>query len=150
MQDDVNSTKYFLRAVGFEKQNSTMSDNKERRQSARFKVKEGAYAISSSTKSNELLGQIIDISIGGLSFSYLDYENKYESIETSDIDLFISGTGFFFNNLLIKTISDIVPPDKHSFSSLPIRRRGIQFSDLSKQDKSNLNKFIRQYADDAV
>ncbi|MBW1894059.1 MAG: hypothetical protein JRI91_10245, partial [Deltaproteobacteria bacterium] len=78
------------------------------------------------------------------------YENKYESIETSDIDLFISGTGFFFKKLRIKTISDTVLPDKHSFSSLPIRRRGIQFSNLSKQDKSELNNFIRQYATDAT
>ena len=125
-----------------------MSDKKEKRKTTRFKVKEGAYAISSSTKSNELLGQIIDISTGGLSFSYLDYENKYESIEPSDIDLFISGAGFFFNNLRIKTISDIVLPETHSFSSLPIRRRSIQFSNLSKQDKSNLDNFIQQYTGD--
>lgn len=124
-----------------------MSDHKENRKFTRFKMKEGAYAISSPLKSNELLGQIIDISMGGLSFSYLDYDNKYKSIELSDIDLFISGAGFFFNNLQIKTISDVVLPDKHSFSSLPIRRRSIQFESLSKQDRANLDNFIREYAE---
>ncbi len=50
-----------------------MTPKKERRKYTRYSIKNGSYATISpdSTK----LGQIIDISMGGLAFKYIDAES---------------------------------------------------------------------------
>lgn len=97
----------------------------ERRKSKRYKAADGAYA-AISPKSHKL-GQIIDISMGGLAFKYIDTNNgdiKNDNIENkndSEESIFLSSMGFYVGDIPFKTISDEEVTSAPSLSSMKVR-----------------------------
>jgi hypothetical protein len=85
----------------------------ERRKSKRYKAAEGAYAAISP--SSHKIGQIIDISMGGLAFKYIDTKNQTQSEES----IFLSSMGFYVGNLPFKTILQIPVHSVHSIRGIP-------------------------------
>ena len=63
----------------------------ERRKNKRYKAKEGAYAAISPH--SRRLGQIIDISMGGLSFKYIDSND--ERSDNPERSIFLSSLGYY-------------------------------------------------------
>ncbi|MCP4761743.1 MAG: PilZ domain-containing protein, partial [archaeon] len=89
----------------------------ERRKNTRYKAVEGAYAAVSPN--SHKLGQIIDLSMGGLAFKYIDTssddpENKQDPDET----IFLSSMGYYVGDLPFKTIADYEVTNAPSFSSM--------------------------------
>jgi hypothetical protein len=121
----------------------------ERRKSKRYKTVEGAYA-AISPKSHKL-GQIIDISMSGLAFKYIDIGNDDTKRQShSEESIFLSSMGSYVGNLPFKTISDTEVTNTPSFSSMKVRERHVQFTDLSFKQLFDLDCYLRNNVTDQV
>ncbi len=119
----------------------------ERRKSKRYKAAEGAYAAISP--SSHKLGQIIDISMGGLAFKYIDTKNEAAKDQNqSEESIFLSSMGFYVGNLPFKTISDTEVTNTPSFSSMKVRERHVQFTDLSFKQLFDLDCYLKNNVSD--
>jgi hypothetical protein len=113
----------------------------ERRKHKRFQAEEGAFVVVRPQFTK--LGQIIDISRGGLAFRYtLTGGEMSGSVE---LDIFLTGDGFYLERVPFKTVSDLKMPKKLSPRSLPMRRCGVQFGDLTHFHISQLAHFIENH-----
>jgi hypothetical protein len=113
----------------------------ERRFHERFQVKQGVYALLKNGASK--LGQIKNISKGGLSFMYI---NDGEQIQgPTEVDIFLSGYGFILKGIPCKKISDIHVNNYVPFSTFEMRQLGIQFSEVSMHQLDHLSAFIEKY-----
>ncbi len=114
----------------------------ERRKNKRYKAVEGAYA-AISPKSRKL-GQIIDISMGGLCFKYIDTSKTDEHDEQlPEETVFLSSMGYYVGDLPFKTIDDYEVTNTPSFSSMKVRKRHVQFKDLSFKQLFDLDYYLR-------
>ena len=129
----------------------------ERRKSKRYKAADGAYA-AISPKSHKL-GQIIDISMGGLAFKYIDTNNSdtnnsdtnkedKKNHGKSEESIFLSSMGFYVGDLPFKTISDEEVTNAPSFSAMKVRERKVQFTDLSFKQLFDLDYYLRNNVTD--
>ena len=118
----------------------------ERRKNKRHKAIEGAYA--SISPNSQKLGQIIDISMGGACFKYIDTSNDGQNDETQQEDsIFLSTDGYYTGNLPIKIIGDYAVTNEPSFSSMKVKKMHIQFTDLSVKKLFNLDYFLRNFVE---
>ena len=114
----------------------------ERRKNKRYKAIEGAYAAISPN--SHKLGQIIDISMGGLAFKYIDTSSDdTENKELPEETIFLSSMGYYVGDLPFKTISDYEVTNAPSFSSMKVRKRHVQFTDLSFKQLFDLDYYLR-------
>lgn len=121
----------------------------ERRKHKRYKAVEGAYAAISPN--SHKLGQIIDISMGGLSFKYIDTKNNEENAETQpEKTVFLSSMGYYVGDLPFRIISDYEVTNVPSFSSMKVRKRHIQFTDLSFKQLFDLDYYLRNNVSEPV
>jgi hypothetical protein len=86
--------------------------------------------------------QIVDLCIDGLAFRYPPVEKCLEEILELDI-LFAKGS-FYLGKLPVRVISDEVAK-KTPFDTVPMRRSGIQFGELTRHQKMRLEYFIQNY-----
>ncbi|OEU68683.1 MAG: hypothetical protein BA867_05445 [Desulfobacterales bacterium S5133MH16] len=113
----------------------------ERREHKRFLVQEGVYALLKNNSSK--LGQIKNISRGGLAFSYIvDEEQMHDSFK---VDIFISNLGYCLKDIPSKKISDFHVDNKLPFSTFSIRQVGIQFNELNHSQLSQLDNLMRDH-----
>ncbi len=121
----------------------------ERRRNKRYKAVEGAYAAVSPN--SHKLGQIIDISMGGLSFKYIDTsKDEKEKGKLSDETIFLSSMGYYVGDLPFKTVSDYEVTNAPSFSSMKVRKRHVQFTDLSFKQLFDLDYYLRNNVSEQV
>ena len=121
----------------------------ERRKHKRYKAVEGAYAAISPN--SHKLGQVIDISMGGLSFKYIDTTSDDVEFEQSpEESIFLSSMGYYVGDLPFKTISDYEITNAPSFSSMKIRKRHVQFTDLSFKQLFDLDYYLRNNVSEQV
>lgn len=113
----------------------------ERRKHKRFRVQEGVYALLKNNSSK--LGQIKNISRGGLAFSYIfDGEQMHEPFK---VDIFISKIGYCLKDVPSKKISDLHIENKLPFSTFSIRQARIQFNELNHSQLSQLDNLMQNY-----
>ncbi|MFA5902835.1 MAG: PilZ domain-containing protein [Desulfobacula sp.] len=121
----------------------------ERRKHKRYKAVEGAYAAISPN--SHKLGQVIDISMGGLSFKYIDTTIDDSDFEQSPEEtIFLSSMGYYVGDLPFKTISDYEITNAPSFSSMKIRKRHVQFTDLSFKQLFDLDYYLRNNVSEQI
>ena len=109
----------------------------ERRSDKRHRAKEGSYVVIDTR-----IGQLADISKGGLAFVYLaDKEQLQDSLE---IDLFCTDQKFYIEKLAVQTVTDQLFSETSDFSSTVLRRRGVRFTELTNEQFALLDKFIAQ------
>ena len=113
----------------------------ERRKNRRFLAQEGAFAVIGPEFTK--LGQIIDISRGGFAFRYIVTGSQENG--AIEADIFLAGDGFYLEKIPIKPIWDLKVPKKFSNGSLPMRRCGVQFRDLTHHQRSQLEYFIQNH-----
>jgi hypothetical protein len=117
-------------------------EKSERRKLVRFAVKDIAFAVL-KTDTDEELGQIINISPGGLAFQYF-VGNR--SIQKSDVlDMLLPDNGFHIDNIKFKTVADFEMSNELPFSSIRKRQQSVCFSSLSVEQKADIEKFIRNH-----
>ena len=119
----------------------TKKDIKEKRKHKRFKVKEGVLAASSPDY--DRLGQIKDVSKGGLAFQYL--KNIRSNKEPLEIEIFSPFDHFHLEKLPVRTVMDFKLDSKGLYTSLPIRQLSLQFGKLNHSQDLLLDNFIQRY-----
>lgn len=118
----------------------------ERRQHKRFHVQDGVVAVLG--KPVLAVGQIMDISLKGLSFRYAgDAEMPGE---TCSLDiLFRDGLSFLYG-IPCETVYDIDWSGSVPFTAPPQRRIGVRFGALTSNQKYRLEDFIKHYTQGEV
>ncbi len=122
----------------------------ERRRNKRYKAVEGAYAAISPN--SHKLGQIIDISMGGLSFKYIDTSNGSEKNDPlmGEEAIFLSSMGYYVGDLPFNTVSDYEVTNAPSFSSMKVRKRHLRFTDLTFKQLFDLDYYLRNNVSEQV
>ncbi len=113
----------------------------ERRSQERHQIQQGIYALLKNGSSK--LGQIVNISKGGLAFKYINHEEQIG--EPVEVDIFISGNGYFLKGIPCKKISDIHVDNFVPFSTFEMRQLGVQFGEMSHGQAHQLDTFIKKY-----
>ncbi len=114
----------------------------ERRKKRRYKAVEGAYAAVSPN--SHKLGQILDLSMGGLAFKYIDTSSEETKVEINPGEkIFLSSVGYYVGDLPFKTIADYEITNVPSFSSMKIRKRHVQFDDLNFKQLFDLDYYLK-------
>jgi hypothetical protein len=113
----------------------------DRRKFQRFKVAYGAYAVAGPEAAK--LGQIKDISMGGLAFNYLADEARSQSC--NELDIIIRQYSMRIEHLPVKTISDFELAQKNVFSTVKLRQLGVQFGELTPDQTSQLEHLLKTH-----
>jgi hypothetical protein len=113
----------------------------ERRRQKRFKAAEGAFAALVDQESR--LGQIKDISIRGLSFRYIDSNEKLESAK--ELKIILGRQGLYLDKVPFKKISDFEIESEFSFSSVKMRQISLAFGKLTSEQRMKLDRFIQYH-----
>ena len=110
----------------------------EKRQHMRYPALDGA--IVALNPKAEILGQIIDIGLGGLSFRYIDTE--VETPPSQELLILLNKPRFFLENLPYRTVTDTELPNEFIFSAVSVRRMGVEFGNLTASQRTQLEDFI--------
>ena len=114
----------------------------ERRRYIRYEKLGRAFSVYGRKSSK--VGNIKDISLGGLSFEYIYGRGKKGN--TSQIDIFLAENDFLLYGLSCKVVYDFivyVPRISNQFSSSLIKRRcGIRFTSLSGSNRRKSESFL--------
>ena len=113
----------------------------EQRKHTRFRVMDGIYAALGSTGNK--LGQIINVSRGGLAFRYIDIGERPDRM--LELEISPKDNGFGIRDVLFQTIFDSEASSDFPFASTPMRRRGGRFITLTREQISDLEYFIQNY-----
>ena len=107
----------------------------ERREFIRYRPKDGTMAVNSHP-----LGPVINISMGGLSFRYLDGSPTRPSSDS--LGIFLGSDDVLIEQIASRVISDRLVSQGSDFSKAPTRQRSIQFLNLTEEQRLSLQKFI--------
>jgi len=89
------------------------------------------------------IGNITDISLGGLSFRHV--VGKKESYKpTGFLDISLSDGSFCLKKITFEPVWDL-PTNNETFVSIPTRRCGVQFGNLTNKQEFGLRSFIEAY-----
>ena len=113
----------------------------ERRNHKRFRVREGGYAALLPQFTE--IGQILDISRGGLAFRYVASQER--SNQSSQLSISSTDGSFCLNKVPIKTVWDFALANEFSFGAITLRHCGVQFGQLTPAQKADLEYFIQTY-----
>ena len=88
----------------------------------------------------EILGQMIDISLTGLSFRYIDTDTVKSP--SSQLIILMPKPRFFLDGIPFRSVSDFELKSEFSFSTIPVRRRCVAFGKLDSHQQTRLEDFI--------
>lgn len=121
---------------------STINTVNNKRHYSRFWIQEYAYVVLRPL--SKKFGQVVDISLGGLSFCYPDTDK--ERSDAYMLDIFLVGDHFYLDKVPFKTVSErnieIELPD----SSLTLKQCGVKFDGLTAEQIQRLDYLILKYA----
>ena len=115
-------------------------EHAERRQDVRYRVREGAFAVLPDCR---IVGEIVDISKGGLALRYIIGNEDLSG--SSGLDILFAGGKFHLAGVPIRTVSDSVMPDDFYSDSVTTRRRGIQFGEMTPEQRNEVKSFIGKH-----
>lgn len=105
-----------------------------RRVHDRYEAKEGFFAGSYPN-----VGQIVNVSLGGLAYNYMGLTSQQED----EGDMVICGDDCTcIDDLSCRVVSDTVLSSGTSFSKFVTRQRRLEFIDLSPEQRMTLENFI--------
>ncbi|NLA74724.1 MAG: hypothetical protein GX846_04525 [Deltaproteobacteria bacterium] len=91
---------------------------------------------------------MIDISRSGMSFKY--YSVKNQMVENGKYSIMTSDRRFSLDHIPCRTVSDIVLNHSNDLADVSVRRRGIQFRELTQAQRESLDYFLDNYTRAAV
>lgn len=114
----------------------------DRRRHKRFYYKNGGpFAVTGPDPSN--LGQVINISLGGFAFQYLDNGKKWLN-DFIDFEIFFGKDVVPLHNIKLETVFDTNENCPSTFCSKELRQRGVKFINLTFEQKNLLQQYIDQ------
>jgi c-di-GMP-binding flagellar brake protein YcgR len=112
-----------------------MPDNNERRRSPRFQVSEGAFAFI-----NNIPFAILNISSGGMQLQSALYDDVPP--ESMQIDIFLKNDNFFLQDIPVRLVRVRNAHPRTPFTTTQLRCFGIQFGELTEQQKTRIDYFL--------
>ena len=112
----------------------------EQRKHKRFRVEDRAHIVCELPDIGA--GRLIDISMNGLRFEYA--VGQAPSIEQTELEIYVSHSGFRLYGMLSKPIWDFVTYEVPT-NTLQIRQCGMEFGELGPQQTSQLEYFVRHH-----
>ncbi len=126
------------------------TSTEERRKHKRFQSKTKTFAAFFGPDSNRKIGEIINMSTGGIAFRYLNYEKQPYGIISSDtpveLDIFWNGDGYSMGTVPVKTISDSVLSELSPLSCIAMRHCRMKFTELTRYQEMQLEHFIEKHS----
>lgn len=107
----------------------------ERRHSPRYKLHEGSLATSST-----ILGPILDLSMGGMSFEC--YSEDIDNADAMEIGIFISSSKTLLTGLQGRIVRDQPIENRSSFLPSIQKKRAIEFLDITKDQRHELEQIL--------
>ncbi len=123
-----------------------MEELVERRKHNRFRVRHGGFA--SLYPHITVVGQIIDIATGGLAFRYVASENRTNGSAT--LNILLTDGSFSLEKIRFQTVWDYGAPGDFSAGAITLRHCGVEFEELTRGKKLDLEYFIRFYTLEGV
>ena len=90
---------------------------------------------------------VLDISVGGLSLRYYEGSELIKQIadeKSVKLDLFIDKGDLCLSQIPFKTVYDAEIKSELPLDSVTIRKRGVKFGRLSKDQRSKLNDLVQK------
>ena len=112
----------------------------EQRKHQRYRVKDRSFAVLGPDAVR--LCHLLDISKGGLSYRYFADNNELSG-ESSELDI-LCGEEFYLEKIPTLVVSDVMLDAESPFGSLDMRRRGIQFGELTAKQIEQVDYFIER------
>jgi c-di-GMP-binding flagellar brake protein YcgR len=120
----------------------------EQREHKRYQVATDSYISLGSDQ--PVLGQIIDISMGGIAFRYMGSETLPDE---SHLDIYLTENDMCLGKIPFKTVSDYEVPntvlcktvDRIPPSCRTMRRSGLQFGELTPDQRTQLESCIMNH-----
>ena len=113
----------------------------EKRKHLRFQTHEGSYAVLKTDSIK--VGQIINISKGGLSLCYIGNGKPIKGLH--NIDIFFSSKQFYLKGIPFISVSDFYIDNKVPFSTILMKQCGGQFGELTHSQIYQLDYFIANH-----
>lgn len=120
----------------------TSRDLTERRKHRRFTIKDVAFAIL-RTDTDEELGQVTNISMGGLAFQY--FVGNRELQKADRLDLLLADNGLHISDIGFQVVDDYELVNELPFSSITKREQRVYFDNLSDDQKQSIDGFIKEH-----
>jgi len=90
---------------------------------------------------SSIVGKITDICLGGIGFHYIDRGNRIS--DRFELNLWIDNE-LYIENIPVKNVSDVEITHMAGSTIKPLKRCGVKFYELTPEQSSKLNSFIRQ------
>jgi hypothetical protein len=138
----VNAAPLELTEEKYPMENGSTASN--RRREERITPNANIYVVVDTTP--QMLGQMVEISISGLAFTFVDLENASKRLMNRtnlSLDLFAGGKGYFTKNLHCSLKSKIEEHPVSTHASPSIIRVGVEFEDLTLPQQIQINALIR-------
>lgn len=116
----------------------------DRRNHIRFAVKPGVFAVLGPYSSQ--MGQIIDISKGGLAFQYK--QGKEEKADIYEVSILFDGKSDSNTSpfkFVGKAVSDVAVKSSNPYSIAEVRRFSMAFTDLTYYQQAWLEECIQKH-----
>ena len=110
-----------------------------KRAHTRFQAKDLTF-VKLCSKSDVDIGQMLDISRGGLSLRYFIDSEKTQDYSKSGI--FLSGGDFIIDQIPFRTVSDTILNSSPPFSIITLRRFSVQFEKIPPDQMAKLDYFL--------
>ncbi|MBW2109761.1 MAG: PilZ domain-containing protein [Deltaproteobacteria bacterium] len=111
----------------------------DRRTHDRFEARNGAFA---SPKLN-VVGQIMNMSCGGLAFRYV--ASRARAKESSVLRIWLTDNSFNLSMVPFEVAWDVAAPGSFSCGEISMRYCGVRFGDLADYQEHALRYFRRHY-----
>jgi hypothetical protein len=117
------------------------NNNSDRRKQTRFKALKGAFA-AVRQKANQL-GQIKDISFGGLAFTYLANEGATNGARA--LDIVVAKHRLYIKDIPFRLVRDTQVEKENPFSTVPVRQQSVEFGKLSHEQQTQLMNLMQHH-----
>jgi len=113
----------------------------DRRKNRRFKVPPDAFMVIKQPKFK--MGQIVDMSVGGLSFCYT--EGSIPPIDNLKVDILLADDGYYLDQIPVNVVSDFVIGVNYPFNEKPVKRCSVKFNGLSDAKLEQISTLIPKH-----
>ncbi len=118
------------------------SKNHQLRQIKNMSQGEIGFALLKSNSPK--MGQIIEASLGGLSFSYV--VNQAASSKSREMDILFADQDFHLSRIAFRPVEDTTLEHNSPFGPLPMKRMTVEFQELTPQQRLKLGLLLDKYS----
>ena len=117
----------------------------ERRHYERLEVQSGAFA--SLSPQFAIIGQVVNISQGGLAFRYV--ASVPRSPETHRLNIVLTDGSFCIEKLNFRSVWDVPTPQEFACGLITYRHCGVEWGRLDSAQRADLAYFMKCYTTDS-